>query len=872
MLQVLKAGLVLKTGKAAVCHDYIDDLTGMDVHQLQIHKRVPKTVYGREVDSQYEKVWCPTTSAGTFVCMTDEGYIFFTGNSPFTNVTIDWTVPKTLKDLVPSRGDGSYFQSVKDEWDSRDNCPETREDLEASWKTLTEEERKEIEEEEWEKFAQHAIKRYEEVTKQKFDGESSEIWLYLTYSFFQKEMNEINKAFYEVLNEGDEQGLPFTFPIPTINITEDFDWNGENTDLLFENTAKMGSSYFQNFIGSQYKRDENGKLVRDENAYSPNDVRSMCCRLQLDKKQLRKRGGGLFGSDAQTGCYDDKTEVLTNNGWKFFKDLTLDDELYTLNSDYNIELHKPSKLFKYEWDGDLYRMKSSRFDLLVTPNHRMVTCSEKTKQIGFCYAEDIKGRICIPNKTNGFNSKKSPKYKIIGDKKIQTKDWCAFLGWYISEGYFRPNTHRVSICQQKEDGRDKIRKLLKRLPFRFSEQQKEFVIFNEELCKELSVLGKSHEKHIPQYIFNYNKQSLKALYDALIEGDGTKKRQNPELHSYYTISKQLADDVQRLMILLGNGANCSLIQRKSYDASHYKINRSISEMRQIHKNNISLEYYKGSVYCAEVENHSMCVRRNGRAIWCGNSIGVVTLNMARLGYKHKNDFDALYKDVDRLMDMAKSTLEKKRKFVTEMFNRGLYPYTRRYVRTFDTYFSTIGVNGMNEMVRNFTNDKFDITSPEGQKMCLEILQHIRERLISYQEETGNLYNLEATPAEGTMRRFDIIQAGFDGGTPYYTNSSQLPVDFTSDVFTALDLQDDLQKMYTGGTVLHLYMRERVSSSEACKHLVKSVLTNYRLPYISITPTFSVCPIHGRLEGEQEFCPKCDAELIRKHAQEVDPNL
>lgn len=402
--------------------------------------------------------------------------------------------------------------------------------------------------------------------------------------------------------------------------------------------------------------------------------------------------------------------------------------------------------------------------------------------------------------------------------------------------------------------------------------------------------------------------------------------------------------------------------------------------------------------------------------------------------------------------MAKSTLEKKRKFVIDLLERGLYPYTRRYIGSYNTYFSTIGVNGVNEMVRNFTNDEHNLTDEYGQQFAKELLDHIREKLVSFQEETGNLYNLEATPAEGTMRRFahsdiekypDILQAGFSDSLPYYTNSSQLPVEFTADVFSALDLQDDLQKKYTGGctsagnyvstnkgeiliedivknfkkedellvrswnneskkvewdkvvdamaidvskhdkikvslmpikntfnkanfdiitsdwhpfmveddenvievradelkegqlvigmsnfndkedvvysssptncsymvtgtskvdvednqfydltteknhnylcgnsngrvfihnTVFHVYTRERVSSAEACKRLVKAILSNYRLPYISITPTFSVCPIHGRIEGEHEFCPKCDQEVIRKHAQEVDTNL
>lgn len=472
------------------------------------------------------------------------------GQPPFTNITIDWTVPQMMRLQGPTRGGDNYFLSIKKEW----------------------EEAGKLDQEKWDNLCRESLSRIgvdDEAKKiwkdlcEKGERNEDEVFYNLSYAVFQKEMNIINRCFYEVLNEGDMLGIPFTFPIPTINITEDFDWEGENVDLLFESTAKYGYSYFQNFIGSQYMKDENGNKVRNPNAYSPNDVRSMCCRLQLDKKQLRKRGGGLFGSDSKTG-----------------------------------------------------------------------------------------------------------------------------------------------------------------------------------------------------------------------------------------------------------------------------------------------------------------------------SIGVVTINLPRLGYLYKGNEKALYKALDKLCDMAKSTLEKKRKVVTELLDRGLYPYTRRYIGSFDTFFSTIGANGMNECIRNFTNDEHDITDDYGQAFAKKMLTHIREKLVTYQEETGNLYNLEATPAEGTMRRFahsdkkkypDILQAGTDE-MPFYTNSAQLPVDFTADAFSALDLQDDLQCMWTGGTVLHLYMRERVSSADACKRLVRSVLSNYRLPYISITPTFSVCPKHGRLEGEHEFCPKCDQEIINRHAQEVDPNL
>ncbi|MVZ61099.1 ribonucleoside triphosphate reductase [Sphingobacterium humi] len=430
------------------------------------------------------------------------------GQSPFTNITLDWMVPADLQDQMPTKNNQHLFKGLSNS------------DL-------------------LEKAKARGVNQLED----------------LCYKHFQKEMNMINKGYYTVMTEGDANGQPFTFPIPTVNITEDFDWEGENVALLFENTAKIGSSYFQNFIGSQYTLDSDGNKIENPEAYKPNAVRSMCCRLQLDLRELLKRGNGLFGSAEMTG-----------------------------------------------------------------------------------------------------------------------------------------------------------------------------------------------------------------------------------------------------------------------------------------------------------------------------SIGVVTINMARLGYLYKLNKEALMTRLDELLLLAKSTLEKKRVFIQQMYDNGLYPYTKRYLTHFRNHFSTIGVNGMNEMIRNFTEDHETMVTPWGIAFATELLEHIRMRMKEFQEETGNLYNLEATPAEGTTYRFakedikrypDIIQAGSKEQN-YYTNSSQIPVDHTEDPFEALMLQDQLQCKYTGGTVLHLYMREKISTSASCKEFVKTVLTNFRLPYITVTPVFSVCPVHGYLNGEHGYCPKCDNEIIDKH--------
>lgn len=236
---------------------------------------------------------------------------------------------------------------------------------------------------------------------------------------------------------------------------------------------------------------------------------------------------------------------------------------------------------------------------------------------------------------------------------------------------------------------------------------------------------------------------------------------------------------------------------------------------------------------------------------------------------YRGNEKGLFDRLDTMLNIGRTSLEIKRKVIQKHIDNGLFPYTKRYLGTLRNHFSTLGINGVNEMIRNFTEDKEDITSEWGATFAVRFLDHIRAKIVSFQEETGHLYNLEATPAEGATYRFaredkkrfpDMLQAGSETN-PYYTNSSQLPVDFTDDPFEALQRQEILQSKYTGGTVLHLYMGSRMSDAEACKKLVRRALENFRLPYITITPTFSICPKHGYLEGEHKFCPKCDAELI-----------
>ena len=245
------------------------------------------------------------------------------------------------------------------------------------------------------------------------------------------------------------------------------------------------------------------------------------------------------------------------------------------------------------------------------------------------------------------------------------------------------------------------------------------------------------------------------------------------------------------------------------------------------------------------------------------SVGVVTINMPRIAYLAKDEKD-FYARLDKLMDIAARSLKTKRTVITKLLEAGLYPYTKRYLGTFANHFSTIGLIGMNEVGLNANWLRKDLTHPETQKFSREVLNHMRERLSDYQEKYGDLYNLEATPAESTTYRFakhdkakypDIITANMNG-TPYYTNSSHLPVGYTEDIFSALDIQDDLQTLYTSGTVFHAFLGEKLPDWKAAANLVRKIAENYKLPYYTMSPTYSVCKDHGYITGEHYTCPIC----------------
>jgi len=317
---------------------------------------------------------------------------------------------------------------------------------------------------------------------------------------------------------------------------------------------------------------------------------------------------------------------------------------------------------------------------------------------------------------------------------------------------------------------------------------------------------------------------------------------------------------------------------KNFDWSETENNKLLFEMTAKYGTPYFSNYINSDMEPTDVR--SMCCRlrldlrelrkKSGGFFGSGEStgsVGVVTLNIPRIAYL-ATDIKDFYHRLDKLMDIAARSLDVKRKTITKLLDAGLYPYTKHYLGTFANHFSTIGLVGMNEACLNARWIRADLTNSVAQEFTKDVLNHMRERLSDYQEQYGDLYNLEATPAESTSYRLakhdkekypDIICAGEDGGTPYYTNSSHLPVGYTEDIFTALDIQDKFQPLYTSGTVFHTFLGQKLPNWQSCMNLVRKISENYRLPYYTMSPTYSVCPEHGYLEGEQWFCPHCGKE-------------
>jgi len=689
--------------------------------------------------------------------------------------------------------------------------------------------------------------------------------------------------------------------------------------------------------------------------HSLGNITHNCCHLRLDKRELKKRGGGLFGANPLTGCYDEETEILTTKGWKKFKDLTLEDEIFTRKQDGTIEIHKPIRIFEYDWDGEMIRFKHKSLDLLVTPNHRMFVeyRDGKVWRNKFVEAKDFNPNshripkqgvwngneeeyFVLPSveilsgtgpvsrfskeeleairklKTEGvsiyqiaenFDCDPVTVYNICTKEKygneertrvryetqplkIKMDDWLKFFGIWLTEGSVdneniaAEHGYRIFITQVNRKKRKEIKELLDRLPFNYREEARSFVICNKQLWNYLRQFGNKYEKYIPQEIKNLSARQLKILFDWMVKGNGHIRKTTGQT-TYWTSSDRLAADMQEIILKIGMISSIRKSKKRAKIKGRiintekcWTIGVQKSKYYRLRKRNISKVYYKGKVYCVEVPNHVIMVRRNGKSCWCGNSIGVVTINMPRIGFLSKSEGE-FFARLDRMMVLAKDVLEIKRKWLEKFTEAGLYPYSRFYLRhikeAFGQYwknhFSTIGLIGMNEACLNFLG--CSIGDPEGLSFTIKVLDYMRKRLQDFQEETGSIYNLEATPAEGTSHRLaridkktypSIIVANEEevkkGAAPYYTNSTHLPVYYTDDLWEYLRLQDPLQTKYTGGTVAHVWLGESNPPVESVASLVRKICENFKLPYFTLTPTFSICPEDGYLSGEQHTCPKC----------------
>ncbi|MBO3832503.1 MAG: hypothetical protein FGF51_03845 [Candidatus Brockarchaeota archaeon] len=631
----------------------------------------------------------------------------------------------------------------------------------------------------------------------------------------------------------------------------------------------------------------------------------------------------------------------------------MNDRVFTLTENNEIELHHPTRLFEYEYDGEMIHFKSRSLDLLVTPNHRMVVDTANGKR-KFVEAKDFipnshlipKGGIwkgeekkyfvlpsvpilpgsgpesrlpaeqlavirklrnggksiyqlakdfdCNPvtifniYNDGGYGNREKVRIKSVAPPlKVKMNDWLKFFGFWLAEGstdnekIAKRHGYRVVISQVDKKKREEIKNVLKRLPFHYYEEASNLVICNKQLWNYLRQFGNKYTKFIPEEIKRLDRKQLKILFDWMVKGDGHVRETTGQIN-YWTSSKRLADDLQEIALKLGYMATMTPVKKKvsEMNGRHlvsntvYVIGIQKSRHYRLREQNIRKVYYRGKVYCCEVENHTVFVRRNGKVSWCGNSIGVTTINMPRIGFLSKSEGD-FFARLDRMMVLAKDVLEIKRKWLEKFTEAGLYPYSRFYLRhikeAFGSYwknhFSTIGLIGMNEACLNFLG--CTIGDPEGLSFSIKVLDFMRKRLQDFQEETGNIFNLEATPAEGTSHRLarldkktypSIIVANEEevkkGAAPYYTNSTHLPVYYTDDLWDYLRLQDPLQTRYTGGTVAHIWLGESNPPVESVAALVRKVCENFKLPYFTLTPTFSICPEDGYLAGEQHTCPKC----------------
>ena len=754
-------------------------------------------------------VWCPNVENGTAI-FRKNGSVYISGQTqaPFSNITLDWTVPKDLA-YQPAIVGGKLMD-----------------------------------------FA---------------------------YRDCQPEMDMVNRAFIEIMLEGDAHGRGFQYPIPTYSITKNFDWSEtENNKLLFEMTAKYGTPYFSNYVNSDMQ---------------PDDVRSMC---------------PLHGSE--------QVLVLAND--ENFCNLTSIDEMYGWQ--------------KMGWFGAdpvytlLHRGKKIKAKLKVFPNQAFLKVT-------------LENGVSIRLSTNHQNL--TLEHGVVPTDQLTTEDYLPFnidkytsthpedchdvtstlgqlVGWYLQYGVFAkggrvkfyvPNeqiaqaiyaTGQIEHAARNhyyvyDDLKRGEKKRYKALQPKFTAS----ACLVEMECDNLNIALSNHV---------YTLDTKRMLTGNYLESSeefrqGILSTWPVETGGRWTVASEHVDTIRTLLTSLGRALiakaqddGTSKLTVFSADTTSKKCRFDDQKQYIWFKiKSIENEDEYGNGYCFEVQEpnepyfmlpsglitHNCRLRldlrelrkKSGGYFGSGEStgsVGVVTINMPRIAYLAKDEAD-FYSRLGKLMDIAARSLKIKRKVITKLLEGGLYPYTKHYLGTFANHFSTIGLVGMNEVGLNAKWLGKDMTDPKTQAFARDVLNFMRNRLSDYQEQYGDLYNLEATPAESTsyrlakhdVERYPDIKTAAGSGTkenrtPYYTNSSHLPVGYTDDIFTALDAQDELQTLYTSGTVFHAFLGEKLSGWKAAATLVRRIAEQYKLPYYTLSPTYSICHQHGYLAGEVYTCPHC----------------
>lgn len=608
-------------------------------------------------------------------------------------------------------------------------------------------------------------------------------------------------------------------------------------------------------------------------------VRAMCCRLNLDTSKLSE-ARGLWNMSSGTGCYDEETEILTDEGWKYFEQLTGKELVLTMNMDNNnLEWQPILTFYKYHVQGKLVHVKNKTLDFLVTPNHRMIVRSDPRGKNKEVRADHLSTCHSIPNDfrwcgtgSDSFvlESVERGQYGYSDEIRIDSKLFAGFMGIYLAEGCYDNSEiapshgYRVTISQRKHKyKKQQIRSLLEKLPFHFRETENGFELTNKQLWTYVSQFGRAKTKFVPRWIKESSPEIIEEFLNWYHLGDGTFDRRGRRW--FYTSSKQLADDVQECLVKLGRKSRIFCRERdiilkgRKIHGRFYEISESKSKSYFLPK--IEFRDYSGYVYCVEVPNNTLIVRRMGVPIVCGNSVGVVSLNMGRLGYLgRKRGDDWMYDRIDYLMDMAAECLKLRKENVATNIERGLLPFAKFYDVNLDHYFMTIGVIGLNEMSLNHDG----VPLSKNPDFVIEVLEHMRDKLVNLQESTGNLFNLEMTPAEGASYRLALIDRKKyreiktlgTKSKPYYSALLIPPSDDVG-LFKRIEIEEKILPLFTGGTVFRNYIGSH-PDLDSLKNYIRKLSTT-RIPYFDITCTFSICPNDGRMYEEiVPQCPECGA--------------